>query len=538
MYLKILYLFFLTFIYCIIDDCVLPLLIFYNIQKNNKLIPFFDILTVPSFPIEYQNFQFSNFPTFISDEFKIIDIYSLIFTLFFLTTYILSNRGFYTINITTITISFIYIKYLLSTIIMYKNISVLFVKLRRGIVWLFTCPLILYSYSDANNITFIFIGGQYHIISNIIYILLIYLNEKNMKNLYCFMVSVMLLFEIIFISRLHTLKHYKYTRFILYIWYLYSFIYLIEFSDFLIPQHLFIFYTLSDMIAKVTTILIISDYETQIETVKEKIDIQGLQLLSSLKGEILKITKTNISENCKMVATYINCNIDCLIPYNKTNIKLELLKKILPFNLDESYISKMPVTTHYTNISIFFSDIVNYTVLAKTYNEQIIFNLLNDIYTLFDTIVDKYHHLQKIETIGDAYMIVGDLYNLKTDKHVMPEIIKEIILVGIEFIQNIKNIKTPNGSPLSIRIGIDIGNVVVGILGNGIPRLCVVGNSVNVAARLQTCAEPDTIQISENIYNFIKNENEFKNLKKNEEVYLKNIGNVTTYTIIVPPIAS
>lgn len=527
MYLKILYLFFLTFVYCIIDDCILPLLIFYNLQQNNnKLVLFFDILTIPAYP-----FQLTNLPIFISDEFKILDIYSLIFTSFFLITYILSNQGLYTINITTITISFIYMKYLLSTIIYYKNISSLFVQLRRGIVWLFSCPLILFTYSSANNLSFFQISGHYHIIANILYVFLIFLKNNNTEILYLSSVSVMLFFEVLFIKRLHKLKHYKYTRFILYIWYLYSLIYLIEFLNFLTSQHLFIFYTLSDMIAKVTTILIISDYETQLETVRELIDIQGLHLLSLLKGEILKITKTNISENCKMVAAYINNNIDSLIPYNKTNIKLELLKKILPFNLDESYISKKPTTNHYTNICIFFSDIVNYTVLARTYNEYIIFNLLNDIYTLFDTLVDKYPHLQKIETIGDAYMIVGDLYNLQTDLFLKKQIIKELILVGIEFIQSIKNIKTPNNSPLSIRIGIDIGNVVVGILGNGIPRLCVVGNSVNVASRLQTCAIPDTIQISENIYNLIKEEPEFKNLIKNENVYLKNIGNVTTYTI-------
>jgi class 3 adenylate cyclase len=175
-------------------------------------------------------------------------------------------------------------------------------------------------------------------------------------------------------------------------------------------------------------------------------------------------------------------------------------------------------------------DIINYTELAKKYNSDTIFKLLNSIYNHFDTIIKKYQHLQKIETIGDAYMVVGDIYRNKLNHKI---VIKDIISLGLEFIHEIKSISTPDNVPLCIRIGINIGSVNIGILGNEIPRLCVVGNTVNVAARLQSTAEEDTIQMSEHIYEQIEDDMGTDiDIVKKENVFLKNIGSVTTYNIL------
>jgi class 3 adenylate cyclase len=160
----------------------------------------------------------------------------------------------------------------------------------------------------------------------------------------------------------------------------------------------------------------------------------------------------------------------------------------------------------------------------------VIYKMLNDIYTRFDDIVIRYGNLQKIETIGDAYMVVGDIYTNDTKNNV-----KNMILLAIDLLKEIKNITSPNNKPLQLRVGINVGKVVVGILGVEIPRLCVIGNTVNVASRLQTTADPDTIQISKHIYEIAENTDfgidiQFE-LKEN--VFLKNIG--TTNTYIIPP---
>jgi class 3 adenylate cyclase len=225
---------------------------------------------------------------------------------------------------------------------------------------------------------------------------------------------------------------------------------------------------------------------------------------------------------------------------NLTGKKIELLNKLLPYDFDNQYICNYNKYTIYNEpfiiskrfnmIVIMFMDIVNYTSLAKKFDDEIIFKLLHNIYIKLDSIKKKYKHLQKIETIGDAYMTVGDMNRLNNNHNI---VIKEMILFSLELIKEIKYINTPNKQPLDIRIGINMGNVSIGILGYKMPRLCVVGNAVNVASRLQSTAEINTIHFSHHIYEQL-DEIKFDtklNIQKNENVYLKNIKNMTTYFI-------
>jgi len=184
-------------------------------------------------------------------------------------------------------------------------------------------------------------------------------------------------------------------------------------------------------------------------------------------------------------------------------------------------------------ICVLFTDIVNYTELAQKYDDAIIFQLLNNVYISFDKIIKKYSHLQKIETIGDAYMVVGDIFR-NTINH--KSVINEILLFAIDIIKEVKTIKTPDNIPLCIRVGINIGSVSIGILGNELPRLCVVGNAVNMASRLQSTAEIDTIQISSDVYEQLENVETDKKYEFviKEHVFLKNMGSVTTYNIPPP----
>ena len=127
-------------------------------------------------------------------------------------------------------------------------------------------------------------------------------------------------------------------------------------------------------------------------------------------------------------------------------------------------------------------------------------------------------------------MVIGDIYRQELNHKF---VVKEIIQLGLEFIKEIKTIKTPDNIPLCIRIGINMGTVNIGILGNEIPRLCVVGNSVNVASRLQSTADTDTIQMSRHVYEQAEEIDlgiDIEYIIK-ENVFLKNIGSVITYTI-------
>lgn len=129
-------------------------------------------------------------------------------------------------------------------------------------------------------------------------------------------------------------------------------------------------------------------------------------------------------------------------------------------------------------------------------------------------------------------MVVGDIYTNDTKSNV-----KNMILLAIDFVKEIKKISNPSGKPLQLRVGVNIGKVVVGILGVEIPRLCVIGNTVNVASRLQTTADPDTIQMSRHVYEIAEQTDFGFNVQfeRKENVFLKNLG--TTNTFVISPIS-
>jgi class 3 adenylate cyclase len=209
---------------------------------------------------------------------------------------------------------------------------------------------------------------------------------------------------------------------------------------------------------------------------------------------------------------------------------MNLLKKILPLGFHKFYVKSKPKFKKYNQVCVLFTDIVSYCDIAGKYTDVIIYLILNEMYTRFDKLILKYPNLQKIETIGDSYMVVGNLYDPEGDD--IMQTVKEIITFGLELLSETPKIKTP-AHKLSIRVGIHVGHCVVGILGRQVPRLCIVGNTVNKANRIQTAALTDTLQISSELYELTKNINfdDDLNFNCNKNIPLKNIGNVDTYTV-------
>jgi hypothetical protein len=280
----------------------------------------------------------------------------------------------------------------------------------------------------------------------------------------------------------------------------------------------------------------VNDYNEKELSQLNKMDLQSVQFVSYMITHIKKYKNDNlvITPQCNEFIDLTTSRFLVKIPENKTVLEQELLKKILPFNFEKEYIATENANAKQFNmICVLFTDIVNYTELAQRYDDKIIFQLLYDIYIAFDHTIKKYPHLQKIETIGDAYMVVGDIFRNSTNYKI---VIKEIVLFAIDIVKEIKTIITPDNIPLCIRVGINMGNVSIGILGNEIPRLCVVGNSVNMASRLQSTADIDTIQMSRHIYEQFEEIEFDKRIEiiKKENVFLKNMGSVTTYNIPPP----
>ena len=434
-------------------------------------------------------------------------------------------------NYATYSLSMIYIKYVTDNILHYNTISIYQYEFQRSIMWLFTTPLILKLYCDMNAITMLDVCAHYHILSNTVHIFTFPLHRTNYHS---YIVISLTCVEGAFIYKLFDFKEQKYTNFIIYIWSLFSFIEVLGVANVFGANDIQMCYLLGDMIAKLTMILIVNDHEEQLYYIRNSVDLQSISLLSSMTKAIKQFeSTTNLTPKCRSLIQRLEQKFMGFIPADKTFLKLELLKKILPMELEDRYLTQTKEYKPYNFICVLFTDIVSYTDLAKTYDDDVIYKLLNDIYTRFDDIVIRYRNLQKIETIGDAYMVVGDIYTNDTKNNV-----RNMILLAIYFLKEIKRVSSPNNQPLQLRIGINLGKVVVGILGVEIPRLCVVGNTVNVANRLQTTADPDTIQISKHIYE-IAAQTDFGmpvEFELKENVFLKNIGTTYTYVIRPPPL--
>jgi len=443
-------------------------------------------------------------------------------------------------NIDSLVLAFIYSKYTL-TIFLSNNITLFEYEYSRAVMWVFATPIMLKMYCQTNYLKLKDIRFNYHYVPCILNVIIY--PYKNNKIIYYTYTVLSLVPIFLFMKRFVSLEKAKFTKIYCCIWLMFVLLHLVEITGLISKYDINILFLTADMIGKVTANFVIHDNREHDYNITHLTDLQCINFITYMLSKIKQYEKNNVKKTieCTSMIKYIINKLNNFIPENKEELQIELLKKILPFGLEKDYINTATATAsatvtankHYDMICILFTDIVNYTELAKKYDDKIIFQLLNNIYIKFDSIIKKYSYLQKIETIGDAYMVVGDIYRTENNHKL---VIEEIILLSFDFLNEIKTIKTPDNNVLSIRIGINMGNVSIGILGNEIPRLCVVGNTVNVAARLQSTADLNTIQMSTHIYEKLT-EIVFDrplHIKKKENVFLKNIGSVTTYNITPP----
>lgn len=447
--------------------------------------------------------------------------------------YIIKNYIQYnSINKVSIMLSFVYIKYIL-TVLLSVDMSLAQYETSRNIMWLFSTPLMLKMYCEINNFNLQDINIYYHIIPTL---LNVFIYPYKNTYIYYYFIGISWIMLFLFMKNLYINKKSKFTNNYIFIWCIFIFFNIIDIFRLTDIYKINVYYSYADMISKMMTVIIINDFYDKIVTQKNNIDLQIIQFVCYIIKNIQEYKNNNaiITTKCNNYISFMVNNLLSEIPDDKIVLEQELLKKILPFDFDKKYIANANANAnakHFDMICVLFSDIVNYTELAKKYDDTSIFQMLNNIYNTFDNIIKKYPHLQKIETIGDAYMVVGDIFRDYTNHKI---VIKEIIMFAIDIVKQIKTIKTPNDIQLSIRVGINIGNVSIGILGNEIPRLCVVGNTVNMTSRLQSTADINTIQLSRHIYEQLADIDFGIQLEiiPKENVFLKNMGSVTTYNII------
>jgi guanylate cyclase len=157
------------------------------------------------------------------------------------------------------------------------------------------------------------------------------------------------------------------------------------------------------------------------------------------------------------------------------------------------------IADHYTEASILFADMVGFTPLSARLAPVEVVELLNEAFSYFDSLVDKYN-VEKIRTIGDSYMVVSGVPRRRSDHA------QSLVHMALDMREYLATHTFQNGQRLSFRIGINSGPVIGGVIGKRKFVYDVWGDAVNIASRMESHGMSGTIQITRATYELIKNE--------------------------------
>ena len=168
-----------------------------------------------------------------------------------------------------------------------------------------------------------------------------------------------------------------------------------------------------------------------------------------------------------------------------------------------------------------FADLVGFTALSRRTAPADLVGILNGIFTTFDLLVER-SCLEKIKTIGDAYMLAGGI-PLPRDDHA-----QAVADVALEMIAALDRLNAANGTELKMRIGLNTGPIVAGVIGKRKFTYDLWGDTVNLASRMESSGLPGAIQVSDSTHEALKND--FV-LTERGQVEVKGIGPVQTYLL-------
>uniref|UniRef100_A0A4W6DCD3 Guanylate cyclase n=1 Tax=Lates calcarifer TaxID=8187 RepID=A0A4W6DCD3_LATCA len=247
-----------------------------------------------------------------------------------------------------------------------------------------------------------------------------------------------------------------------------------------------------------------------------------------------KESRTNILDNLlSRMEQYAN-NLEELVEertqaYHEEKRKAEaLLYQILPHSVAEQLKRGETVQAEaFDSVTIYFSDIVGFTAISAESTPMEVVTLLNDLYTCFDAIIDNFD-VYKVETIGDAYMVVSGLPVRNGKLHG-----REIARMALALLDAVRTFKIRHRpeEQLKLRIGIHSGPVCAGVVGLKMPRYCLFGDTVNTSSRMESSGEALKIHVSAATRDVLLEFNCFQ-LELRGEIDVKGKGKMTTYWLL------
>jgi adenylate cyclase len=223
---------------------------------------------------------------------------------------------------------------------------------------------------------------------------------------------------------------------------------------------------------------------------------------------------------------------DLILEKGKTE---SLLANMLPKNTASELMAKGKATKiKYNFVTVLFSDIQGFTQIAEVMNPEVLIDELDKFFFYFDSVVEKYG-IEKIKTIGDAYMCAGGIPEKNRTNPV------EVILAALEMQAYMKRLKISarlEGIKYwDIRIGIHTGTVVAGVVGHKKLTYDIWGDTVNTASRMESSGEPGRINISGTTYEFVR---EFFECEYRGKMPVKYKGELEMYFVngIIPELSN
>lgn len=207
------------------------------------------------------------------------------------------------------------------------------------------------------------------------------------------------------------------------------------------------------------------------------------------------------------------------------NKKLVLLHNLLPKHIVKRLVANPNtlIADYHQSVTILFADMVGFTAITSEYPMETIVNFLDTLYRKFDDLTEK-HKVWKNEVVGDEYMVVCG-HTQYIDSVLC---VSRIISLGKDMLKMVKDVDCGIHHDINIRIGVHTGPVYSGVIGRIRPRYCFIGDTINVASRMESTGIPNAIHVSSATYENMESHIQ-ETFFKRHPVHVKGKGIMQTY---------
>lgn len=248
--------------------------------------------------------------------------------------------------------------------------------------------------------------------------------------------------------------------------------------------------------------------------------------LSKMKSPVgSKTGSNNTSEQLDTPSTASSAHIQVLsTDLSQSNDNLKRQRRAyggppMPSHITQQ-LDKLAYAEYHNCVAILFSDVKGFTVLSSSASPEEVMIMLDDLFGRFDAIIEAHSPVAyKVETVGDAYMVAFGLFGItgctEDETVTATAVALRAVTVGAEMVKAAEMVQTPMKGAVEIRVGVHIGRIMSGIIGNKAPRYCMFGDTVNTASRMESTGVPGLIHVTEDIKLACEGEKGGKALKFN-----------------------